>query len=294
MADKSEHRSWTRVRDTHGRTTVWIAGGRQSRPNLPGADDCPFCPGGLEAPDPYDTKAFTNRWPVMPDDRCDVILYSPDHHATFASLGVEGVLRVIDLWADRTATLGARPDVAAVMPFENRGAEVGATIPHPHGQLYAFDEVPPVIAAELDGPDCPHCDPAADELLVARGDGWKAWVPMVARYPFEITVATTDHVAGLPVAGAEVRRGLARGLIDALTRLDALFDSPMPYMLWLHQRPTDGADWPTAHLHVEIVGLYRSPGVPRYVAAGELGSGVWLNTIHPADAARRLRMAGSD
>lgn len=294
MADKSPQPSWTRVRDAQGRTTAWIAGGRQSRPNLPAVADCPFCPGGLEAPESYDTKAFTNRWPVMPDDRCDVILYSSDHDATFASLGVDGVVRVIDLWAERTATLGARLDVAAVLPFENRGDEVGATIPHPHGQLYAFDEVPPVIAAELEARTCPHCEPVDEELVVARGDGWRTWVPMGARYPFEVTVATTQHVPDLPASGAEDRRRLALALVDTLSRLDALFDAPMPYMLWLHQRPTDGADWPMAHLHVEIVGLYRSPGVPRYVAAGELGSGVWLNTVHPAEAAHRLRTAGRD
>lgn len=270
---------------------MWIASGRQARPNLPDVADCPFCPGGLEAPEPYETRAFANRWPVMPDDRCDVILYSPDHDATFSSLGVDGVVAVIDLWAERTATLGARADVAAVLPFENRGDEVGATIPHPHGQLYAFDEVPPVIAAELDADECPHCAVVDPEHLVAEGDGWRSWVPLSARYPFEITVAPTAHVPDLPAANEATRRQLATALIDTLQRLDALFDAPMPYMLWVHQRPTDGASWPTAHLHVEIVGLYRSPGVPRYVAAGELGSGVWLNTVHPAAAAASLRTA---
>ena len=90
--------------------------------------------------------AFVNRWPALPDDRCEVVLYTSRHDATFASLGVEGARRVVDLWADRSAALGARGDVAYVLVFENRGAEVGATIAHPHGQIYAFDLVPPAAA----------------------------------------------------------------------------------------------------------------------------------------------------
>ena len=114
---------------------------RQSRPNLP-STTCPFCPGGLEAPEPYDVHWFTNRWPAMPDGRCEVILYTPVHEATFWSLGTTGARKVIDLWAERSFELGKRPDVDYVLVFENRGAEVGATIEHPHGQIYAFDFVP--------------------------------------------------------------------------------------------------------------------------------------------------------
>ena len=133
-----------------GAATV-VVGSRQGRPNLP-ADACPFCVGGIESPEPYEVRAFVNRLPAMPDDRCEVVLYSPDHDATFASLGVEGARRVVDLWADRSAALGARGDVAYVLVFENRGAEVGATIAHPHGQIYAFDLVPPAPARELRRP----------------------------------------------------------------------------------------------------------------------------------------------
>ena len=88
--------------DPHLRTVVHVVGTRQARPNLP-PSGCPFCPGGLEAPEPYDVRWFANRWPAMPGDRCDVVLYTPEHDATFASLGVAGARKVIDLWADRTA-----------------------------------------------------------------------------------------------------------------------------------------------------------------------------------------------
>ena len=129
-------------------TPVIMATHRQDRPNLP-VTGCPFCVGGLEAPEPYDVRWFPNRWPSLGDGRAEVVLFSPDHDASLGGLGPAGVRRVVDLWAERTAALGARDDVAYVLVFENRGAEVGATIPHPHGQIYAFGEVPPVPAREL-------------------------------------------------------------------------------------------------------------------------------------------------
>jgi UDPglucose--hexose-1-phosphate uridylyltransferase len=275
------------VRDVRSGDLVWVADSRQTRPNLP--TSCPFCPGGREAPEPYDVRWFINRWPAMPDDRCEVILFSPDHDATLASLGTSGVRRVIDLWADRTASLGGRSDVAAVMPFENRGADAGATISHPHGQLYAFDEVPPVLRAELGTQICWLCGNPDDTRLVVRHGDCRVTVPEAARYPFELLLAPTAHRPDLPSLTAAERDDLAACTADALSRLDQLFDEPMPYLLWVHQRPTDGGAWPTAHVHIEVVGLYRAPGTQRYVAAGEVGSGVWFNPMDPREAARRLR-----
>jgi len=119
--------------------------------------------------------------------------------------------------------------------------------------------------------------------------GWRALVPEAARWPFELLVAPEDHEPDLPSLDATGRDAMAVVLLDALGRLDRLFGAPMPYMLWVHQRPTDGGDWPTAHVHVEIAPFYRAPGTPRFIAAGELGSGVYFNPVEPADAARMLR-----
>ena len=257
---------------------------RQDRPNQP-ADDCPFCPGGLEAPDPYDVHWFPNRWPVLPDDRCEVVLYSPDHDASLAALGVEGAARVVELWAERTAALGARADVAYVLVFENRGAEVGSTIDHPHGQIYAFAGVPPAAMPELEGP-CAICMERPGDRLVSETDGWRAWVPALPAWPFELLLAPDDHRADL-VSVDSVE--MAEILVDALTRLDRVYAEPMPYMLWIHQRPTDGGDWPHAHVHVHIAPSRRAPGIQRFVAAGELGSGVWFNPVAADEAAAQLR-----
>lgn len=267
------------------RPTV-IVGSRQKRPNLP-SGQCPFCPGGLEAPEPYDVFWFPNRWPAMPDGRCEMVLYTSDHDAEFWSLGQQGARRVVDLWAERTAALGARDDVAYVLVFENRGPEVGATIAHPHGQIYAYDAVPPEPLRELvDGVlDVEHLP---EELVVARHGSWTAWVPHAAVWPYELRLADGADVGALTDDTCD-RDGLAATLIDVLARLDQLFDAPMPYMMWFHQRPTDGGDWPGARLHLHICPLYRAPGVQRFVASAELGGGMAFNPVDPTAAAAALR-----
>jgi UDPglucose--hexose-1-phosphate uridylyltransferase len=275
--------------DVHTGARVYVVGSRQDRPNLP-AGRCPFCPGGLEAPEPYDVRWFVNRWPSMPDNRCEVILYTPIHDATFWSLGVAGARRVVDLWAERSAALGAREDVEYVLVFENRGAEVGATISHPHGQIYAFDVVPELPLRELSRGTL-FGDPG--DRMVATAPGWRAWVPEAATHPYALLLVPDDEVPDLPSLGDAGRDGLAALLVDVLERLDRLFDAPAPYMLWFHQRPFDGARWPGARLHVEVVCPWRSRGALRYVAAGELGSGVYFNPVAPEEAAAELRRAGA-
>lgn len=268
---------------------VVVVAGRQGRPNLPPESGCPFCVGGIEAPEPYEVRSFTNRFPPLPGGRAEVVLYSPRHEAAFWQLGVEGARRVVDLWASRTEDLGARDGVRYVLVFENRGPEVGATISHPHGQIYAFDDVPPQPLAELGGA-CALCwSPPSLEHVVAAAGGWTAWVPAAATWPYELRLAPDAHEPDLPSLRGASRDGFAALLVDALERLDLLFGAPMPYMLWVHQRPTDGGEWSAAHVHVHVAPLLRSAGTPRFVAAGELGSGVAFNPVEPAAAAASLR-----
>jgi len=273
--------------DLHTGAPTYVVGSRQDRPNLPAAG-CPFCPGGLEAPDPYDVRWFPNRWPAMPDGRCEVVLYTPEHDATLWSLGPAGVRKVIDLWAERTAALGARPEIEYVLVFENRGSEVGATIAHPHGQIYAFDFVPPVPRRELAQGDS-FDEPG--ERLVATAPGWRAWVPRAPVFPYALVLVPDARVPDLPALDDAGRDGLAVLLVDVLERLDRLFETQLPYMLWIHQRPFDGGKWPEARLHVELVSPWRAQDVLRFIAAGELGSGVYFNPVAPEEAARVLRAA---
>jgi UDPglucose--hexose-1-phosphate uridylyltransferase len=274
-------------------TVVHVVGARQARPNLP-STGCPFCVGGLEAPDPYEVRWFTNRWPAMHGDRCEVVLYTPHHDATLPSLGVPGVRKVIDLWADRTTALGLRDDVEFVLVFENRGPEVGATIAHPHGQIYAYDHVPQRPASLLTAGWKPEAD--CGERFVAASDGgpdhdarWTACVPAASTFPIAVTLAPTEQVPDLPSLDGQGRDALAALLVDVLDRLDRLHDQPLPYMMWLNQRPTDGQEWPQAWFNIEIVSPWRSAGVARFIAAAEVAGGEFFNPVIPEDLARQLR-----
>ena len=267
-----------------------IVPSRQGRPNLPDGV-CPFCPGGLEAPDPYEVLAFPNRWPPIPDQRAEILLYSPQHDADLGSLDAEQGRRLVDLWAERSLALGGRDDVDYVLIFENRGPEVGATIAHPHGQLYAFETVPPAALMELSNPTArgSFAAGAHRDRMVIDGDHWSAWIPEAAGWPYELLIVPHRHAPDLPSLDAAERDELAATLSELVRRLDGLFDAPMPYMLWIHQRPFDDGDWPDARVHIHIAALLRAAGTQRFIAAGELGSGVLFNPIDPVTAAATLR-----
>ena len=269
---------------------VQVTESRQGRPNRP-TGDCPFCVGGTEAPVPYLVKAFTNRFPSFPDGRCEVVLYAPDHDARLPDLPLEHVRRVVDLWTKRTVALGSRPDLAYVLVFENHGESVGATIAHPHGQIYAYPDVPPLPATELARLAEGHrlLEDDRPELTVIERDGWRAWVPSAPIYPYGLRVAPLERRPDLPALDDGERTAFASVFAEALRRVQGVFDPPMPYTFWIHQRPFDGGDWPQAWMHVEIAGPHRAPGVMRYVAGAELGSGAYLNPVAPEDAAANLR-----
>ncbi len=303
------------------RQWVNIVGARQWRPNLP-STECPFCVGGLEAPDPYELRWFTNRWPALepgaPVDlvaaeaegtttvpaagACEVVLFSPDHDQSLATLPVAHVRKIVDLWAERTTALLARPEVEYVLVFENRGREVGATIDHPHGQIYAYPFVPPtparegVVALEHGCPVCAELESeraAEARIVTTRGD-WTAWVPYASGYSYGMRIASRRHQPSLAALDGTARNELAAIITDALSRYDRLWPSPepgyrFPYLLWFHQAPASGGDaW---HLHGHVAPPLRAPGVARFVASGEVGSGTLSNPVVPEAAARALRDA---
>jgi UDPglucose--hexose-1-phosphate uridylyltransferase len=303
-------------------TGDWInvVGHRQSRPNLPD-DGCPFCVGGLEAPEPYDVRWFANRWPALapgaPVDfadaeaggsssvpavgACEVVLFSPQHGESLASLGPAQARKVVDVWAERTAALLSRPEIEYVLVFENRGREVGATIDHPHGQIYGSPFVPPAPAHEMhhDPANCTVCREIASELdagarIVAQHGDWVAWVPFASGYAYGMRFAPRSHLGSLTALDDGSRNDLAELLVDVLGRYDRLWhandtDAAFPYLMWFHQAPAHADDsW---HVHAHLAPPLRAPGVPRYVASGELGSGTLSNPVVPEDAAKALRDA---
>jgi UDPglucose--hexose-1-phosphate uridylyltransferase len=232
----------------------------------------------------------------------EVVLFSPDHTASLATIGVDAVMRVIDLWIERTEALLARPGIEYVLVFENRGAAVGATIDHPHGQIYAYPFVPPAPAKEgvgRAGPDCPICAEVAAETETGAGghvvfdDGeWVAWVPFASTHSYGLRLAPRTHAGRLSDLDEVGRRSLARTLSDVLGRYDRLWarrdgDGPFPYLLWFHQAPAHHRG--EYHLHAHLAPPLRAPGVLRYVASGELGGGLLANPVLPEQAAADLR-----
>ena len=271
--------------DPHSGARVHIVAARQNRPNLP-SSECPFCVGGLESPEPYDVKSFANRWPALETGACEVVLYSSQHDATFASLGSSGIRNVIDLWAERTTQLQQQNDVDYVLIFENRGAEVGATISHPHGQIYAFDHVPRRQHSILQSQWKP--DPQPADRLVINGDHFVAYAQYAAIHPVSLVVAPHQQVSLLSQLGDELRDELASILHKTFVALDQLFDVPLPYMMWITQAPAK-TRYENAWLNIEIVSPWRAKGVQRYIAAAEVSTEEYFNPVDPADIAQRLR-----
>ena len=273
-------------------TLVHVVASRQNRPNLP-STSCPFCVGGLEAPEPYTVKAIPNRWPPMPDDRCEVVLYTSDHQARLSNLPPDQLASLINLWADRTAALGARDDVDFVLVFENSGRAVGATIDHPHGQIYAFDHVPDRSRKRIAAGWKPDESP---ERLFAEREGWIASVPLVSAYPVAVEIAPRERIPDLPSMNTAQRSAFGAILQDVLRRMEKLYGEPAPTMMWFNQRPTvsaakssNVAGYDTAWFNVEIVSPWRSAQVMRYIAAAEVATGEYFIPVVPEDLAARLR-----
>lgn len=296
---------------------VGIAPARNARPldsAAEAAEACPFCPGGTEVPFPYEAAVFDNRFPSFrptpppppPLDgptgaargRCEVVLYTSRHDASFGDLSPTELGRVLAIWIDRSRELWSDRAHAYVCVFENRGAEVGATIAHPHGQIYALDHVPPVTVAKAaahrrhreETGSCLSCDATqADDRsdrVVAANESFVVAVPFAARWPFEAAVRARRHGLGrMADLVPSEQRDLALALRDVVRRYDALFDFPLPYMMVAQEAPPGERDW---HLAFELYPLHRAPEARKIRASVETGLGLFLNDVAPEDAAHRL------
>jgi UDPglucose--hexose-1-phosphate uridylyltransferase len=306
-----------------------FATSRQDRTFLPPTDRCPLCPtrdpaSPTEVPWPsFDVAVFENRFPALVADPpvpspgsslfavapargvTEVVVYSDVHTASMSSLSAARVRLIVDVWAERYAVLGSRPEVDYVFIFENRGEAVGVTLHHPHGQIYGYPELPPSHARELEVArahlerhrTCIWCDVVAEERsegtrVVAHNDTFLAFVPFAARFPYEVRIGSHRHVPSLLDLSDPERDALAGILREVVQRYDALFGFPLPYVMSLHQAPTCDGDWqPISHLHLELTPLHRSADRLKYLAGSELGAGAFLNDVEPEFAAKRLRSA---
>lgn len=287
---------------------VAIAAHRQARTFLPPTEECPLCPstGAFRSEVPaadYDVVVFENRFPSFSGDagRCEVVCFSPQHDSSFKDLPVSRVRTVLRALADRTAELSAQAGVEQVFPFENRGVEIGVTLHHPHGQIYAYPYVTPTTRRYLDAArrhreqtganlyaDVLAGERASGERVVASNELWTAFVPYAARWPYEIHLAPHRQVPDL-AALTDAELDACAPLWSELTRrLDGLFGLAMPYVAGWHQAPVH-ADRDLGYLHLRLFSSRRAPGKLKYLAGSESAMGAWVNDIAPEQAAAALR-----
>lgn len=230
--------------------------------------------------------------------RCEVVCFSPEHSGSFGSLSATRARTVIEAWADRTAALSALPGVEQVFPFENRGEAIGVTLPHPHGQIYAYPYITPrttslLASIDREGPDlfARILDfERAGNRVILEGEHWTAFVPFAARWPIEIHLLPHRHVADFAETTEAERDELAPLYLRLLRGVDALYDSPTPYIAAWHQAPVHrGRD--TARLHLQLTSPRRAADKLKFLAGSEAAMGAWIGDIPPETAAAKLRDA---
>ncbi len=301
---------------------------RQERTFLPPKEYCPLCPtkpGSVETEVPfpdYEIVVFENRFPSLQRDApapavdgtplapvipsqgiCEVVLYTPQHEGEMADLTVEQIAKLVEVWSDRFVELSGYPFVQYVLIFENKGKEIGVTIPHPHGQIYAYPFLPPLIAKEVSSAreyydqhgKCLFCAVMQQELddgrrILTRNPHFVSFVPFFARYPYEVHVMPMRHFGALPEMSAEEHWALAEMLSTVTRTLRRLWDMPIPYIMLLHQSPAREENSPSYHFHVEFYPFNRTRDKLKYLAGSEQ-AGTFINDTLAEETAATLREA---
>ncbi len=306
---------------------VAMAAHRQGRVFLPPKELCPLCPSTgenlTEVPeDDFEVVVFDNKSPslrppdgdwALPDmagpdtdtgsaaGKCEVICFTADHGHSFKDLSTERIRVLLEAWMDRTRELSKEKFIHHIAPFENRGEEVGVTLAHPHGQIYAYSYIPPKVSRMLEVAkkhkertgkvlfdEIVAREIKEEERIVAENKHWVAFVPYAARYSFEIHVAPKVSVADLSELTPEVADAYPAIAKEVLQRLDGVFDIPMAYIAAWHQAPVrEGRD--LLRLHWQITSVRRAPGKLKYLAGSESSMGAFIMDLRPEQSAAQLR-----
>lgn len=305
----------------HPLRAEWVAyaSHRQERTFKPPAEFCPLCPvqeGGFPGEIPFadfEIAVFENRFPAFHPDapppppelvlpggtakgQCEVVVYSAAHGGSLAALAPERRTLLVRAWADRYRDLLANPDVAFVMPFENRGEEVGVTLHHPHGQIYAFPFVPPAVERMADSF---RKAPVLLDMRAAMGDAYDvagdertvAFIPPCARFPSEVWVMPRAFHPGPWTFSDEDAASFAAVLGEVVARYDALYNRPMPYICVLYAAPKGEEE--RFHFHIQFLPFLRTADRMKYLAGCEQGAGTFLVDALPEQMVERLRAAGT-
>jgi UDPglucose--hexose-1-phosphate uridylyltransferase len=310
-------------------TGEWIsvAAARQNRAFLPPAHECPLCPTTdtnlSELPDTFDVAVFENKSPsfgptllghddidfaVVPNlelgsvreavGRCEVVVFSPEHTGSLASQSTSRVRTIIDAWTHRTDHLQSLPGVRQVFPFENRGQEIGVTLHHPHGQIYAYPYVTPrtnklLESIEKFGADL-HAQTLAFEQagqrVVLASDSFTAYVPFAARWPLEVHLLPHRQVNSFVELTDDERDELAWVYHRLLRGWDKLYDTPTPYISAWHQAPLV-AGGKSVRLQLQLTSPRRSADKLKYLAGSESAMGAFIGDVPPETTAGLIREA---
>ena len=289
--------------------------------------DCYLCPrnarsGGAVNPDYRGVYVFDNDHPCVGPDappepeqplppyvarRADgiarVICYTPRHDLTLSRMALEDVMAIVETWRRETRDLARRPEVKQVLIFENKGEVVGVSNPHPHGQIYATNITWKIFDVELDAQrryaresngralfgDIIDAERRDGRRVLYEDDHVIAFVPYFARYAYEVYVAPTRRVPHVDSLSDAESQSLARALKEITVRYDNLWRQPFPYVMPLHQAPTDGGDYRDFHFFVGFLPPLRRPGNIKYLAGPEIGGGNFLSDTSPEEKAAELR-----
>lgn len=266
----------------------------------------------------YDVAVFDNRFPSLTlaahdppncivdtlpaKGVCEVVVFTQDPQASLGALELSHLELLLQVWGDRTSVVGGHPQIQYVLPFENRGVEVGVTLHHPHGQIYSYPFVPPVPARMLEMQqvyyrenqscllqDLIQKEIADNQRIIYLDQEAIAFVPVCARYPYEVWIAPIEPVATFSDLTPQQRRGLARALKTVTLKYDGLWNRPFPYLMAWFQAPTDGQPHPESHLHAQFYPPYRTRDRLKYLAGTELAAGMFANDALPEDKAKELQ-----
>ena len=304
---------------------ISIAAHRHGRAFLPPAHMCPLCPTTAdnlsEMPDVFDVAVFENKNPsfgpklaevddpnyaVVPNlalgstrasvGRCEVVVFSPEHLGSLGGQTVERIRTVIEAWADRTEHLQSLPGVRQVFPFENRGQEIGVTLHHPHGQIYSYPYVTPRTQKLLQSiaaygknlfADTLAFEQASQRVLI-QGEHFTAYVPFAGRWPIEVHLLPHRHVQHLGQLDSAERDELAVIYKRLLVALDAIYDSPTPYISAWHQAPlVEGGE--DVRLQLQITSPRRAADKLKFLAGSESAMGAFIADFPPEKTAAQLR-----
>ncbi|MGE0219277.1 galactose-1-phosphate uridylyltransferase [Mycolicibacterium sp.] len=305
---------------------VIVAPARQDRTYKPPADRCPLCPGptGQTSEIPaaaYDVVVFENRFASLSGagdtalwedtagqplsvpgrGRCEVVCFTSDHTGSFASLDRPHARLVVDVWRHRTRDLLSRTGIEQVFCFENRGEEIGVTLTHPHGQIYGYPFTTPRTAAMLRRAGAYRAaagtnmfdDIVRDEVrdgtrVVARTDGFTAFVPYAARWPVEVHIYPNRFARNLSELDDTELDDFTELYRGVLRRLDRIYDAPLPYMAALHQYADTDAQR-DGYFHAQVISTRRSAAKLKYLASSESVMGAFINDVSPESLAATLR-----